>query len=141
MNLSKILLKIFGIIVFYCNTSFAQVNTEEMRKLELKTGLTVTGVLNLQIAKGNSEFFNYNSQLRFDYRKNKWYTFLISDFKKGKLDDNKFINKGFTHYRNVFSFDKTITSEIFLQIEYDEFIKLKQRELVGAGLRIKPIEK
>jgi len=125
---------LFSLII---NTNlFAQVNTEAMRKSELKQGFTSTNSFNIQLTKGNSDYVIYKGQIRFDYIKGKYHSFVISNLKRGEQKNKKFINKGFTHLRGVRYFNKKVAAEIFGQIEYDDFIKLKRRKLGGAGLRM-----
>ena len=135
---------IFFIFLLSCMisaNSSAQVNTEAMRKSELKQGFTSTNSFNIQMTKGNSDYVIYKGQIRFDYIKGKYHSFTISNIKQGEKENKKFINKGFIHLRCVRSFNKTISAEIFGQIEYDDFIKLKGRKLGGAGLRLLGMQK
>jgi hypothetical protein len=126
--------------IFYTNLN-AQVNTEALRKSELKAGFTSTNSFNIQLTKGNSDYVIYKGQIRFDYIKGKYHSFIISNIKHGEKENKKFINKGFIHLRCVRSFNKTVAAEIFGQIEYDDFIKLKSRKLGGTGLRILGLQK
>ncbi|MBC8182000.1 DUF481 domain-containing protein [candidate division KSB1 bacterium] len=120
---------------------FAQVNTEAMRKSELKEGFTSTNSFNIQLTKGNSDYVIYKGQVRLDFIKGRYHSFIISNLKHGEQKNKKFINKGFIHLRGVQSFNKMISAEIFGQIEYDDFIKLKRRKLGGAGLRLLRLKK
>ncbi len=143
-HLFKTIIKIFSIFLFAIIISTnisAQVNTEAMRKSELKEGLTSTNSFNIQLTKGNSDYVIYKGHVRLDFIKGRYHTFVISNLKHGEQKNKKFINKGFIHLRGVRSFNKKFSGEIFGQIEYDDFIKLKRRNLGGAGLRILGIQK
>ena len=66
---------------------------------------------------------------------------MISNLKRGEQKNDKFINKGFIHLRSVRTLSNIISVEIFGQLEYDDFIKLKKRQLAGVGLRILSLQK
>ncbi len=119
--------------------SLAQVNTEAMRKSDLKPGLTSTNTFNIQMAKGNSDYFIYYGQFRLDYLKGTHHVFSIVNLKRGEQKKHKFINKGFIHLRFVRSFNSVFYGEIFGQLEYNDFIKLRKRQLLGSGIRIRAL--
>jgi len=124
------------ILLLSISNLFAQVDTEAMRKSEFKEGLTGTGSFNANIVQGNMEFFILETQLRFDYRKNKYHTFLIGNMIYGKLDSDKFIDKGFIHARLVRSLNSRIGVEAFAQSEFNDFLNINRRQLAGGGLRL-----
>ncbi|MBN2012004.1 DUF481 domain-containing protein [candidate division KSB1 bacterium] len=127
----------FTILLFVSTSAFAQVNTEAMRNTALKGGFAYALSFNQQFARGNSDYSIYKSSGRIDFLHKKYHTFLIGNFKWGKQQDTKFINKGFVHGRIVFQVKDWLAPESFAQIEYDDFIRLKRRQLIGAGLRWK----
>lgn len=125
-----------NLLLFLQNSSFAQVNTEALRKSEIRQGFSMASGLNLEMAKGNSDYFKYNTQLRFDYKRPQYHSFLVFDLKKAEQEKKLFVNKGFMHGRIVRAFSDKIAAEIFGQLEFDDFIKLKERKLGGLGARI-----
>lgn len=142
-NFIKLLkyISFLAISIYFIAESSAQVNTEAMRKSELKAGLTSTNSLNIQLTKGNSDYLIYKGQIRLDYINGKFHFFAISNLKRGEQKNKKFINKGFIHLRGVRSLSNKISTEVFAQVEYDDFIKLKRRKLGGIGLRILGFQK
>lgn len=129
----------FGIIATMLGLSFlqAQINTESMRKKTLEKGLHVDVGSNVGLMEGNSSVFQNRTVLRVDYVRDRDHAFLVSNYRMGKKDKSLFVNKGFSHLRYMYPFTKNVTMEGFLQQEFNEFIQLNQRSLVGAGIRIK----
>ena len=114
----------------------AQVNTEAMRKGDLTPGLHPALDLDLGVVAGNSELFQINATLRFDYLKSTSHTFVVGSRQFGQTD-SLFSNKGFIHLRRTHSLRRGLLIEGFLQNEFNQFIRLKNRNLVGGGLRIR----
>jgi len=114
----------------------AQVNTERMRKTELKNGLSSSAKLDFGVISGNSDFLKLRGGLRSDFTSGKYYIFGVIDYSRGFQDDELFINKGFVHFRCIRELDRMFQLELFTQIEFDDFIKLRRRSLAGGGLRL-----
>lgn len=89
------------------------------------------------MAKGNSDYLTWDAQLRFDFKHRMYHTFLVVEIKQGEQHEERFLNKGFMHGRAVRTFSPGVAAEVFAQIEYDGFIKLRERKLAGAGARIR----
>ena len=115
----------------------AQVNTEALRQEDLSPGLHSSAGLNLGYIAGNSSLVQLRSNLRLDYRKDANHFFLVAQYQQGRKDAARFINKGFVHLRAVKTLRPALQVEGFLQREFNEFILLKDRQLVGAGARIR----
>lgn len=115
----------------------AQVNTEAMRKENLKPGLYLDGGGDMGYIDGNSNLFQNRSNLRLDYVQDWGQIFLVANYRLGSKEKLIFINKGFSHFRAVKSFRSPVYGELFLQQEFNEFIQLSNRTLIGSGLRIK----
>ncbi|UCD37944.1 MAG: DUF481 domain-containing protein [Fidelibacterota bacterium] len=108
-----------------------------MRKEDLGPGFHFNLGGNLGYTDGNSSFFQNRSNLRIDYVRGWGQAFLASNYRVSIKDKNLFINKGFSHLRVVKSLRKALYGEVFVQKEFNEFIQLKDRQLLGGGLRIK----
>jgi hypothetical protein len=115
----------------------AQVNTEAMRQEDLKPGFHFNASGDVGYVGGNSSLFQNRSNLRLDYTKEGGQLFLVANYHLGMKDELLFINKGFSHLRAVKSLHSAIYGELFIQREFNEFIQLKDRILLGSGLRIK----
>ncbi|MFB0515582.1 MAG: DUF481 domain-containing protein [Candidatus Neomarinimicrobiota bacterium] len=117
--------------------SEAQVNTESMRREDLGPGFHVDLGGDVGYTDGNSNLFQNRSNLRFDYVRDWGQMFLVSYYRISKKDKAFFINKGFSHLRTVKNLRGAFYGEVFLQKEFNEFIQLQDRQLIGGGLRIK----
>jgi putative salt-induced outer membrane protein YdiY len=91
--------------------------------------------LSYQIAKGNSDYINLGAGYRCDWIHGRAYAFLSSSLEYKEASASKIIDKGFAHLRAIYSLDSSFAAEMFLQKEFNEFILLKDRNLVGAGFR------
>ena len=111
-------------------------NTEALRKEDLSPGLHTTLGADLGCIAGNSDLLQLKSNLRFDYLKGGNHFFLVTQYQQGSTD-TLFINKGFAHLRGVRALTLRLYVEGFLQREFNEFIDLEDRQLVGGGLRIR----
>ena len=130
---------IFSILIptlLFGNLSYAQIDTESMRRIAGKEGLTAEANLGLSLAKGNTDFLKFDANFRMDYYKNPWHIFVVTNFNRGEQSDTLYQNQGFVHLRFVRQFGSRIALEVFTQKEFDEFIRLKDRNLIGGGLRI-----
>ena len=115
----------------------AQVNTEAMRKEDLKPGFHANVGGEFGYVGGNSSLLQNRSNLRLDFVQEWGQLFLVADYHLGVKDERLFINKGFAHFRAVKQARSVVAGELFLQQEFNEFIQLNSRTLVGTGLRIK----
>jgi len=128
---------IISIVVFVDITSLnAQVNTERMRIGSDHKGLSGFFDINLRVKSGNVEIFDTGSGLRLGYSGNRFMTFIVSNIQYATKKSKTFINRGFTHIRYNRNFHPRCTFEVFTQYEFNEFIRLLSRTLVGTGARI-----
>jgi len=123
------------IIVTYNSFSFAQVNTESLRSDKLKNGLSNTLSFNLGLLSGNTEDSHIKIKLRSDYRSDQITAFIVSHFNRKETQGTLYQNKGFIHIRGVFPLQKSLKWESFAQKEFNDFIHLNDRYLLGLGLR------
>ena len=113
----------------------AQVNTENLRKINLKNGFYGSLKLDYTLDSGNSNFSKIAAGFRSDFVSEKYYSFGVIQYQRGVQDKKDFINKGFIHLRLIRKFFPRFSGEFFLQKEFNQFIRLKDRNLVGAGIR------
>lgn len=118
----------------------AQVNTESMRRMELGQGWHHLLTLSAGYVSGNSSVLNLRGFARTDYASNHYYSFLAGNYQRSMEDGDVFINKGFVHVRTMRSFSEKWKAELFTQKEFNDFILLKSRELIGGGLRMEVVE-
>lgn len=121
----------------FLNIAFAQVNTETLRNVEMQNGWYGMLSTSLGLQSGNSEYLQFKSSVRVDYLHNRYYSFLVFNYHRGSQAKELFVNKAFVHLRGTYAFYKNLILEVFGQTEFDDFIKLKDRNLLGSGLRIR----
>ena len=117
--------------------AWGQVNTEAMRKADLTAGFHTDLNLDFSMIAGNTDLSRIKTGLRFDYLQGAAHSFLAYSYQQGSLVEQDFVNKAFVHLRRTRSLQNNLAVEGFLQREYNEFIRLKERNLAGGGLRIK----
>lgn len=127
-------------VVFLGVSLSGQVNTEKFRHEKDKDGVEMKLGLAMAIYKGNTDLIRLDSDLNISYKKKKNYLFLVGNISYGEKNDDAYINKGFAHLRGIRRFSKRFMAEAFAQLEFNEFIKLKRRNLLGGGIRILLIE-
>ena len=113
-----------------------QVNTEAMRRADSSLGWHSNLSADVGLIAGNSNLVDLKGGLRFDYLAPSGHVFLVSQYQRGLQDTALFINKGFVHLRGVRNLRAGRALEGFVQQEFNEFINLRSRSLVGGGLRL-----
>lgn len=125
--------------VYFAQVCFAQVNTEELRVNDL--GKSWKHELNVATdwAKGNNNFSQIAANWRTDYLKEPFQTFLVIKYAKNKSDGVVSQNEGFAHVRALYRVVPRLKIEAYAQKEFNEFLRLEDRQLVGSGIRWKII--
>ncbi len=130
---------IIGLLLLI-STLASQVNTEAMRSAENRDGFQNKFNLELGYERANSEVLELAAQYRLDYiKQDNLHSFMIINFNNGyeKEDTlNIITNKGFIHLRTTKNILKNYQMEVFTQYEFNEFLLLNDRYLIGLGLRI-----
>ncbi|MFQ6104494.1 MAG: DUF481 domain-containing protein [Candidatus Glassbacteria bacterium] len=124
------------LILLTLNASFGQVNTENLRRTDISQGLHNSLEFDFGLVSGNSEYLNLTSGFRSDLVSGRYYSFGVIQYQRGIQDDEVFINKGFVHLRGIRELTSSFYGELFVQKEFNDFILLKDRNLIGGGLRI-----
>ncbi len=117
----------------------AQVNTEKLRRADSTTGAFYSAGLSLGLDRGNSEFVAAAGGLRFDYARKGNDNFIVAQYDFKEARKGKITNKGFLHVRSMWGMSELLTLEGFAQSEFNEFISLKNRNLIGGGTRWHPL--
>ncbi|KPL07890.1 hypothetical protein AMJ86_02495, partial [bacterium SM23_57] len=128
-------------VVFMWGIAWAQVNTEAMRKTDLEEGTQGSASLSFGYQSGNTEMLTLKTGLRVDHIRGNYHSFLIGNFKRGEENEELYTNKGFLHLRGIQERSKQLRLEAFAQWEYDEFILLQERKLLGGGIRWVPLQR
>jgi hypothetical protein len=111
------------------------VNTEKFRKFSEKEGFIFNTGFRFGYSGGNSEYLTVDGTFRLDYNGNKNDAFIVANYDYKESSKSKITNKGFVHLRGIHNFSQKIALETFLQQEFNEFLLLADRNLVGAGGR------
>ena len=133
---------IFGGLISVFSILQGQVNTEAMRSEENSDGFTNQFNLELGYEKANSEVLELATEYRLDYTKvNNFHSFMIINLENGYEKENDrpkniITKKGFAHLRTTKDLFTNYQMEVFTQYEFNEFLLLNDRYLLGTGLRI-----
>jgi hypothetical protein len=142
-TLDMLLVKYLLIVSISLFDSIAgQVNTEAMRSEDVRFGFSNQFSLDVGYEKANNEVLDLASEYRLDYIKQKnFHSFMIISLenayeKEENTPKNIITNKGFVHLRTTKILTPEYQVEIFTQYEFNEFLLLNDRYLLGSGLRI-----
>jgi len=119
-----------------------QVNTESMRSEENRFGFSSQFSLDVGYEKANSEVLDLVAEYRLDYiKQGNFHSFMVINLENGyekenDLPKNIITNKGFAHLRTTKDLFTNYQMEVFTQYEFNEFLLLNDRYLLGSGLRI-----
>lgn len=130
--------------------AFAQstiVNSQSMDLSALNPGWSAQLKLSASLAAGNVEFLKAAGNLKVlhqalwdDHKpeqapwlKERW--MLLGSVAMGKAGDKTIQNQGLVHLRWTKMWIPRVGHELFVQTRFNEFLRLAQRSLVGAGAR------
>ncbi len=116
-------------------TTIAQVNTENLRRSDLIDGFFNNLQFDFGYISGNSDLLILKSGFRTDFISGDYNSFMVFKYQRQIQNHNLFINKGFIHIRSISVLTSRFRWELFVQKEFDDFILLKDRNLIGVGLR------
>lgn len=122
--------------VFLCTCVRAQiVNIEDKRKPLDSLGwfgqLDLTGSL----TKNNNTVLTAGGGLRIDRLGKKGNVLFLSDYRLVQVSGNNALNAGFVHLRYGYELADGWRWESFMQVQYNEQLRLTARFLVGTGMR------
>ncbi|MCA0429604.1 MAG: DUF481 domain-containing protein [Bacteroidetes bacterium] len=128
---------ILFLLVFATLTQAQVVNIEGKRFLKDTNGFVGRADFNFNINQNVQQVLILGLNVHAQYVHNRNRILAISDlsfFKAGKQD---FVNSGFQHLRYNYKIANRLTMEAFVQAQYNLALQLNQRNLAGAGPRIK----
>jgi len=131
-------------ILLFSSLIFCQVNTEAMRTDNLSPGIHQKMDMSFSyIGSENSEIIFLRGYYRINYQsQSDWSGHFITKYDRAfEKSEDDFTNKGFGQLRAVKQVFPRIQAESFLQKEFNYFIDLENRELIGCGLRFNPFKK
>ena len=132
--------KISIILPFSIAILTGQVNTESMRDNAKEPGLHHNLSASFSYISANSEILFLNGNYRIDYNSaSNWHCFFITRYNHAfEKSKDPFSNKGFGHLRGIYQLNPKLEIESFLQKEFNYFINLEDREVIGGGIRLNP---
>ena len=113
------------------------VNIEDQRNDEA-LGASITASGGIDGSKGTTDRRNVNVDLRVDYNSDLWKRFVIASGTYRTKNNESFVDKRFYHLRAMRDINEVLSGEGFYQRSEDPYRLLKQRSLVGIGIRIAP---
>lgn len=142
---------LWGGLLLAAAPALAQVNTEKLRSWETP-GPSGSLDFALTVRSGNVSELLVGSSVRAQWAELKADTatssqaklqelvYFIGDISLGIRTKERFKNAGFAHVRWTHMWSGSLGSELFVQAQYNEFIRLQQRYLGGLGARWEFIE-
>jgi putative salt-induced outer membrane protein YdiY len=127
------------LLVLISSLTHAQINTEKLRKKSMQPGFSGNAGVEFGLNAGNSSYLSLSGNLRLDYLINNLDFFLVSNYEYKEGNGQKIIYQGFTHLRCDITLSQKTSLEFFTQKEFNDFISLKDRNLIGSGFRFKII--
>ena len=107
-----------------------------MRALEVE-GFRSTLGADIALESGHTELFEIGARVRFDFRRERHYTFATGELRYGTQEGNPFRDRMFGHLRYNYQLLPRLVAEAFTQLQRDRFARLQLRVLAGGGLRIR----
>ena len=101
-----------------------------------KTGFTAEMAIGADYRAGNSESSSLNLGFKGQYDHKDWILYLLASYTYGESKQIKDSNEGLFHLRYIQNISHTdYDYELFAQSEFNEFQKIKDRNLLGANIR------
>jgi len=127
---------IIGLILF-AGCLLAQVNTEKYRASDKKVGLSGYLELSGTVKTGNTEKTEAGIDGRLNWKTTGSTTFFVFESDYEWVNGKRSSDEGLFHIRHMKVLAKPISVEAFGQVNYDKKLLIKNRELIGAGIRYK----
>lgn len=129
-------MKFLSLYLLILSFVYGQVNIENVRHTTKQDGIQNKLGVNWNISNGNTTFSLLNLNYRVDSVSDKKHSFAIFSLSQGHSGNTIIKDRGFMHLRHVYKKSTRYSLEGYLQNEYNKFIDLSNRKLIGAGLRI-----
>lgn len=139
-NIKKLSATILLITIFAISNAQI-VNIEKNRKKQ-ENGFQGTASFEFSIKETSKKIIEFKNIIDLQYKYNANTFIFVNSIKFLRYDTGNIINDGFQHirYNHTFKDSSFVTSELFLQSQYNANKMLKKRYLVGAGLRFRIID-
>ena len=131
----KTLILYFACLFLFVNNGFAIVNIEDERIEKPEEGLSGNVKISLKKTSGNTEKENIEGGSRIVYVKENFQSLFLFSREYAIVNQAKNTDQTFSHLRLIYETTALLSLEVFYQVERDEFLYLKSRELLGIGGR------
>jgi len=122
-------------IILSIQIVYSQVDTESLRKIDSEVGLNQNLLTNIGLKKGNTEYFALSLSYRADYVTDSNHIYGVGNLSYQDNKNGVFQRAGFIHLRYLEKWDEYFSKEAYLQKQFDYFQRLKDRNLIGGGIR------
>ena len=133
---------LFFCLSLSCHFYNAQlINIEEKRLNSDEQGWNGNIDFNAKYTQNTRTVWQLSNKVSLQYRKEKSTHLFLNDISLVRSNNSDLINYGYAHYRytRLIEQEKNIKWESYAQIQYNSVQKIRQRSLVGTGLRFKII--
>lgn len=132
-------LSVLLFINFFFNSYAQIINIEEKRYKDAEEGLQGNIDLNFKFTQNTNSIWQVSNNISLLYRRKKLTHLFLNNITLVRSNQSDLVNYGYAHYRIVheLSREQFINWESYGQIQYNSVQKIKQRILVGTGLRFK----
>lgn len=136
----------FFLLTIICILGFTTVksqvvNIERMRLKADTTGYFGSGAVTFNLIENKKRIMNLGGKLHLMHKRPKATYLLISNLNLIRAGEEDFVNNGFQHFRFNNNLNETFIFELFLQAQFNELLKVKNRDLAGTGIRIKLLDR
>ncbi|CAG5078026.1 DUF481 domain-containing protein [Parvicella tangerina] len=128
------------ILILSIQTYFSQIiNIEEKRYKNAEEGLQGNIDLSFRYTQNTRSVYQISNNISLLYRKEKLTHLFLNNITLVRSNNSDLVNYGYAHYRliHMLSEKRFIKWESYGQIQYNSVQKIRQRILIGSGLRFK----
>jgi hypothetical protein len=133
---------LFCLFALSSYASIAQlINIEEKRLNSKEQGWKGNIDFNAKYTQNTKSIWQLSNRVSIQYRQGKSTHLFLNDISLVRSNNSDLINYGYAHYRYSQALDTVsfIKWESYAQIQYNSVQKIRQRSLLGTGLRFKII--
>jgi hypothetical protein len=116
--------------------AWAQVNAERFRPAGEMDGLHAQVDGSFGLKAGNVNWAQVGIGTRVEYLMGLHTPLIYAKLSMARRDDAQILNDGFVHARWTAMWLSALGTDVFAQLQYNEFLLLRTRALVGAGPRV-----
>lgn len=139
--MKKVLITAAFAVVVTAAPCFSQVNVEDKRMGSEESGFSGSIGLTVELERGNSELTQIGMKPRLLYRYGPSQWFILNSYSFVDTKEGSVVNEGFSHLRYNYSVSSVVVIEALTQIQYNREQDLRQRLLLGAGLRFELLQR